>query len=169
VNTQTHASERSSGEKKKGSSHTALRLLATLIVLALVAWGGWWARGVHDSATKLAEVKAALDDGVKRVEGALTKQNLEEAERRLNELKTVAAKDGRIAELEARLVAAKIAKAVSDGQLDDAKRLLAKAESDGNVSSDQIKRWRDQVAAAQAQKSASATTSAAGAAPPPSN
>jgi hypothetical protein len=159
VNTQTQASEGSSGEKKKSSSHTGLRLLGALIVLALVAWGGWWARGVHDSATKLAE----------SVEGALTKQNLEEAERRLQELKTVAAKDGRIAELEARLVAAKIAKAVSDGELDDAKRLLAKAEKDGNVSSDQIKRWRDQVQAAQAQKSASAPPSAAGAAATPSN
>jgi hypothetical protein len=144
-------------------------VLGTLIVLALVAWGGWWARGVHDSATKLAEVKAVLDDGVKSVEGALTKQNLEQAERRLNELKTVAAKDGRIAELDARLMAAKIAKAVSEGQLDDAKRLLAKAEKDGNVSGDQIKRWQGQVEAAQTQKSASASTSATRAAPPPSN
>jgi hypothetical protein len=160
MNSDTHASE-SSPEKKK-SSHIALRVLGTVIVLALVAAGGWWARGIHDSAEKMAEMKRILDDGVKRVDAALSKQNLEEAERRLEELKTVAAKDGRIAELEAHLLTAKIAKAVSDGQFDHARELLSKAEKDRNVGGDEIKRWRNQVEAAQ--KSAPAAG-----APPPSH
>lgn len=160
MNTETHA-------EKKSSSHIGFRVLRALIVLALVGYGGWWARGVHDSATRLAAVEAVVDGGVKRVEGALSKQNLEEAEHRLQELKSVAAKDTRVAELEARLLTAKIAKAVSDGQLNDAKKLLAKAETDGNLSSAQLKRWQDQVAAAQ--KSASASSSASGAAPPRGN
>jgi hypothetical protein len=103
-------------------------------------------------------VKAALDDGVKHVETALSKQNLEEAERKLQELKSIATKDTRFAELQAHLITAKIAKAVSDGQIDHAKELLAKAEKDANASPEQIKRWQQQVE--KAEKAAAGTGAA---------
>jgi hypothetical protein len=169
VNTHARASEGSSaektGERKKGSSPAGLQVVGALIVLALAAAGGWWARGVHDSATQMAELRALLDNGVKHVETALSKENLEEAERQLEELKKVAAKDGRIAKLESRVLLAQIAKAVSDGQLDHARELLSKAEKGGNVAIDDIKHWRDQLEAAQKSASASSSSTAGTAAP----
>jgi hypothetical protein len=135
-----------------------------VVLVLVIAAGGWWARALQDSAQKRQEVEATLSSGVKRVEGALTRKNLEEAEHKLGELKAIAMKDGRIADLESRLLAAKLAKAISDGQLQDAKGLLAKAEKDGSASIDQIKKWRDQVNTAAAQQSAASASSSSSAA-----
>lgn len=129
------------------------------MLVLLVGAGGWWARALQDSAEKRQEVEAALSTGVKRAEAALSKKNIEEAEHKLEELKAIAVKDGRVADLESRLLAAKLAKAISDGQLEDAKGLLAKAEKDGSASIDQLKQWRDQVDTAVAQHSAASASS----------
>lgn len=159
MNTQANTSTSPSPRRRSG-----FHAVGTLILLILAGAGGWYGRGLHDSAQAREQAKAALDAGVKRVEGALSKQNLEEAEHKLGELKAVAEKDTRIAALESRLLAAKVAKAVSDGQLDDAKQMLQKAEKDGSATADQIKKWRDQVSAAEAQKSASSASSSSAAA-----
>lgn len=148
---------------QKRRSHSGFRIFGTLVLVALVAAGGWWARALQDSSQRRAEVEAALSSGAKRVEGALSKKNLEEAEHKLEELKALAVKDGRIADLESRLLAAKVAKAISDGQVEDAKGLLAKAEKDGSASIQQIKTWRDQLNTAAAQASASAASASSAA------
>jgi hypothetical protein len=132
-----------------------------VILLILVGAGGWYAHQLRESPPKLSDVKALLDNGVKDIQASLTKKNLEEAEQKLAALRKVAAKDGRIAALESQLLEAKLAKAMSDGQLDKAKDLLAKAEKDGNVAIDDIKKWRDKIEAAQKPGSGSASTSAA--------
>jgi hypothetical protein len=151
-------------ESKPGrSSNRGPHVAATLIVLALVFAGGWFARGLHDSDTERAAVRQALDDGVKHVQSALSKKNIEEAERKLAELRAVAAKDERIAELQVDLITAKIAKAVSDGQINDAKALLAKAEKEGNAKPDQIKRWQAQVEKAERATSGSGASAASSA------
>jgi hypothetical protein len=144
-----------------------LRLLGTLILLALVGFGGWYARGLHESPDRLHrledKVRQLFDNGVKRFEGALTKQNLEEAERALGDLKTIAAKDGRIAGMEARLLSAQVAKLLSDGNIDRAKELLDKAEKDGDVALDDIKVLREKLKAAQQNGAASASASSSSA------
>jgi hypothetical protein len=160
VNTKNAAEGSPEEPKHKGGSHAGPRVAASLIVLALVFAGGWWARGLHDSASERAAVKRALDDGVKHVEAALSKQNLEEAEHKLQELKAAAAKDTRIAELQVHLITAKIAKAVSDGQIDHARELLAKAQKDGNVTPEQLQRLQEQVEKAEKAASGSGAASA---------
>jgi hypothetical protein len=155
-----HASRESTREKPK--KHHLL-LLGLVIVLAAGGYYYWKSHGAPKSAAGVEKIldKDHLSTGLTQLETALKSENLEDVEKSLDSLKDTAVKDSKIAEHEVGLVSASLSKAVKDGHLDKAKALLEKAKASGAVAVEQLKKWEEQISAAEASSSSSASSSAA--------
>jgi TonB family protein len=115
---------------------------------------------VGDNALLYYRSAAAADpangeavDGLQRVAGVLAARfdesmnggRFDEASLALANFKAAAPNDGRIPNLEVRLMTAQISKALTDGNMDRATALIRQAQSSPAISADQINKWKTEV------------------------
>ena len=104
----------------------------------------------YRSATAADASNAEARDGLQRVAGvlagrfdeALNAARLDEAAQTLANFKAAAPIDARVAAFEQRLYSAEIGKALADGNLDRAATLVHQAQAAGDISADQLAKWR---------------------------
>jgi TonB family protein len=104
----------------------------------------------YRSATAADASNAEARDGLQRVAGvlagrfdeALNAARLDEAAQTLANFKAAAPTDARVAAFEQRLYSAEIGKALADGNLDRAATLVHQAQAAGDISADQLAKWR---------------------------
>jgi TonB family protein len=92
-------------------------------------------------------------DGLQRVAAVLAARfdesmnggRYDEASLALANFKAAAPDDGRIPNLEVRLMTAQISKALTDGNIDRATALIRQAQSSSAISTDQINKWKTEV------------------------
>ena len=111
---------------------------ALLYYRSAVAADGTNAEGI-DGLARLATVFAS------RFDESLQAGRLDEAASGLAQFKSTAPKDERLADMETRLTSAQINKAIADTNLDRAAALVRQAQQSGQVSADQINKWRTDV------------------------
>jgi TonB family protein len=115
---------------------------------------------VGDNALLYYRSAAAADpangeavDGLQRVAGVLAARfdesmnggRFDEASLALANFKAAAPNDGRIPNLEVRLMTAQISKALTDGNMDRATALIRQAQSSPAISADQVNKWKIEV------------------------
>ena len=115
---------------------------------------------VGDNALLYYRSAAAADpangeavDGLQRIAGVLAARfdesmnggRFDEASLALANFKAAAPTDGRIPNLEVRLMTAQISKALTDGNMDRATALIRQAQSSPAISADQINKWKTEV------------------------
>jgi TonB family protein len=115
---------------------------------------------VGDNALLYYRSAAAADpsngeavDGLQRIAGVLAARfdesmnggRFDEASLALANFKAAAPNDGRIPNLEVRLMTAQISKALTEGNMDRATALIRQAQSSPAISADQINKWKTEV------------------------
>lgn len=138
--------------------------LATLLDKARVALSqGHIISPPGDNALEYYRQALAIDpankevkDGLGKVTGELSTRlddflksgKVDEAEQAIASLKQTIPQDARLAALHLRVLSAQVAKAVSDGKLDQAKDLVEKAKQSGEIAAEQLKKWEADIRAA---------------------
>jgi TonB family protein len=108
----------------------------------------------YRSAAAADATNAEARDGLQRVAGvlagrfeeALTASRFDEAAQTLANFKSASPQDARTAAFDQRLYTAAIGKAFADGNLERAAALVRQAQAAGDVSPDQLAKWRAEIA-----------------------
>jgi hypothetical protein len=124
-----------------------LRFLGFVLVFGVGVAVGWTTRGTYQTVSSVSSKLSSVSSGLSRLESALKSENLDQAEHTLSEIKDAALKETKA--LEVRLLSARINRALAHGHVDQAKTLLQKARASGTVAEEQLKKWEDQISAAE--------------------